>query len=473
MSNEKIISIEVVQDSQGNYSATLPSARTSSGSATPKTDDDPKKLTQAPLPREETQGWRWAPWGKGDCLPTNIRRKIKKVPLAGQVLKKLVSMMYGNGIAYYRNSDLEEGNVAKRARVNTVEKWLKRNRVNTYFLPAQILDYSQFLICFSEMTLSKDRKTIARIYHKTAPHCRLSVQDEKSLDIEELLYSPDFGVQQYPNGDRIKSIPLFNWDKQEEFMERLGKRRGKKFAWRSYFETTGMTYYPSPFWEGLFREDGWMDVSASVPEIVHAMAKNQIRIAYLINIPESYFEIRHPEWHSFTAKKRQEIIDELIDKIESELTDTKNAFKSISSVFRESAMQGQGRGKIEIIAMDDKIKRDSWVPSSNAADAQIAQSLGLHPSQIGLAPEGGKMGAGSGSDQRESFNSTISTNTIDQQILLQQLQYIADYNAMEGGDKIVNQDWDITFYIDHTYHTTTNDQEDGMQKDSNKNLIVE
>jgi hypothetical protein len=112
---------------------------------------------------------------------------------------------------------------------------------------------------------------------------------------------------------------------------------------------------------------------------------------------------------------------------------------------------------VEIIAVDDKVKKDAWVPSSNAADAQIVQGLGLHPSQVGLQPEGGKMGAGSGSDQRESFNTGITVNTIDQNILLEPLNWIATYNAQ------VDPEWDVTFFIDHTYHTTTNKQEDGMQ----------
>ena len=119
-------------------------------------------------------------------------------------------------------------------------------------------------------------------------------------------------------------------------------------------------------------------------------------------------------------------------------------------------MTGEALGKIEIIALDDKIKRDAWVPTSETADAQIVQGLGLHPSQVGLAPQGGKMGAGSGSDQRETYNLGISLNNIEQQIILEPLNWIAKYNAQS------NPDWDITFFIDHTYHTTSNIRESGL-----------
>ncbi len=139
---------------------------------------------------------------------------------------------------------------------------------------------------------------------------------------------------------------------------------------------------------------------------------------------------------------------------------TANAYASISSVFREETA-GQPLGKVEIISLDDKVKKDAWVPSSQTADAQIVQGLGEHPSQIGLANEGGKMGVGSGSDQRESFNNSITLNTIDQEIVLEPLNLVARFNAQ------VNPEWDVTFFIDHTMHTTTNNQESGMQPSSN------
>lgn len=196
-----------------------------------------------------------------------------------------------------------------------------------------------------------------------------------------------------------------------------------------------------------------MDVSASVPEVVQSMMKNQVRLKYQILIPESYFKIRHQDWENgYTDEKRRQIIEAFTKKLNEQLSGTTNAYQSITTVFKQDEFGKEAFGKIEIIAIDDKIKKDSWVPSSAAADAQIVQGLGLHPSQIGLASEGGKMGAGSGSDQRESFNTAITTNTIDQDIILEPLNFVADFNR-----------WDVTFMVDHTYHTTTNNQESGLQ----------
>ena len=65
-------------------------------------------------------------------------------------------------------------------------------------------------------------------------------------------------------------------------------------------------------------------------------------------------------------------------------------------------------------------------------------------------------GAGSGSDQREGFNTEITINTLEQETELELLNFVAQFNAR------TNPEWDVTFFIDHTHHTTTNNQESGL-----------
>lgn len=441
-------------EQHGELTAILPDVKVRAQDYMEPATDRAAYPTMAPLPDDETIGYRWAPWGHDDCLPTLIREKIYSVPMAARAIYQLTQMMYGNGIAYFRNSELEDGPKVSRAFIPQVEQFLRLNRIATKFLPGQIIDYRFYMNAFSEVIFNKRRDLITGIYHKSAEFCRLSTQDQQTLRINWMYYSPEFAEGRGPQNDKIKKVQLFQWEDQERFLAGL---TGHKFAWHSRFETPGATYYARPFWLGLFRKDGWLDVSARVPEIVNAMMNNQIRLKYHVLIPESYFEIRYPEWHTYTYEQKNKVIDSLINKINSTLSGTKNAFQSISTVFRQD-ISGNDMGKIEIIAVDDKIKDNAWVPSSDRADAQIVQSLGLHPSQVGLAPEGGKMGAGSGSDQRESFNTGITLNTIDQAVILEPLNWIAAFNAQTDP-----ANWDITFFIDHTFHTTTNNAEDGMK----------
>lgn len=443
------IAIDVVQREDGKLKAILPEARI-------VTDLPQKKdVSQAPYDDMETSGYKWAPWGKNDRLPTEIRSKIEKVPMAGVAIYKLTAMMYGNGLAYYRNSDLESGNTnIQRAYEPKIEAWMKKNRLRNKWLIPQFVDYRYNMNTFSELILNTRQDMITGLYHHSSEFCRLDVQNERTFDIDKMLMSPKFGSFSEPREDEYKKIPLFRWYDEDNF---LGKLKGYNFAYHSHLRTPGTTYYARPFWIGLFQKNGWIDASISVPKIVNAMMSNQIRLKYQILIPESYFHVRHLDWDSYTDEKRNAIIDDLINHINNNLGNTDNAYASICTVFKEDSVTGNAQGKVEISAIDDKVKKDSWVPSANAADAQIVQGLGLHPSQVGLSPEGGKMGAGSGSDQRESFNTGISLNTIDQEIVLEPLNFVAEFNSR------VDPDWDVTFFIDHTTHTTTNKQESGLE----------
>ncbi len=196
-----------------------------------------------------------------------------------------------------------------------------------------------------------------------------------------------------------------------------------------------------------------MDVSANVPKIVEAMQRNQISLRYIINYPESYFHFRHPDWSSFDAEKRREIITAKQVEINAYLAGADNAGKSLINVFRENEVSGVHIGKPEIVAVDDKAKTVTWVPDSNFADSQIVQALGLDPSQIGLAPEGGKMGAGSGSDKMQAYNQHILLNTPDQQKVLEVLNFVSRYNK-----------WGLTAAVRHTSLTTQNEDRSGIVK---------
>jgi len=443
---DKVV-FDIAQDVRtGQY---LPAARTTVRAELEQPNAAP---TKKPYSTWETSGWNWAPWGGNDRFPSEIREKIECVPIAAQSMYRLATMMYGNGIGYYRRSDLlQQGAKVQRAFVPDVEDFLQASMIETRFLPAQFMDYRMYANCFSELIFSEDKSQIVRIWHKYSEHSRLSRQSEISYRSEYLLYSPKF-VSDLPLDSEIAKIPLMQPDNEAKFLARL---RGWKMAWHSYFPTPGMIYYARPPWIGLFRKNGWMDVASAVPEVVNAMMRNQITLKYQIIVHIDYFKARYPQWDEYTAEQRDAKIDDLQKIIDTTLVGTDNAYRSIVSIFGTDTF-GRETGKIEIVAIDDKTKKDDWVPSSTAADAQIVQSLGYSPTMMGLASERGGVGAGSGSDKREMYNILISTNTLEQRIVLEPLQYIARYNAR------TNPDWDVVFFIDNTFHTTTNAQETGM-----------
>jgi hypothetical protein len=403
--------------------------------------------TTPPVPTWLDRAVLWAAWGDDDRMPTRMREKIEAVPVAGAVLDKKIRFLQGTRLVYFKNADIAKGAEAMPAYMPQVEAFLKENRIETEWFPAQCADYCLPYNAFSEFILSNDRSKITNLYHIGAEHARLSRASQRGT-IDYVIYSYHFPFGTAVQDQYRRAIPLYRWYDREVFFKEL---RGAKFAWHTGFPTPGKIYYSRPWHLGLFKEDGWMDVSADVPKIVRAMQKNQVRIKYTIAIPETYFRMRHSDWDTMDNGKRQAIFDAKVSELNESLTGTSNVYKSVSYVFKENEITGAALGLIRIESVDDKIKEGTWVPDSFAADQQIVQGLGMDPSQIGLSPQSGKMGAGSGSDKRESFNILIDLNTPEQRQILEPLNFVADFNK-----------WGVTFLVDHNSHTTTNNQESGI-----------
>jgi hypothetical protein len=414
--------------------------------------------TTPPIPTWKDGGLRWAYWGDNDRLPTTMREKVELVPIAGATLKKKVDFMVGEDLEWFNTDELRKfGKDAEPVYLPEVEDFMSENRIENEWWPAQCADFCLPFNCFSELVLSNDRKKIRGLYHISAEHGRLA-KANASNQIDWLLYSMHypFGTAQ-ADTNRV-AIPLYKWYDRDKFLSSL---RNPKFAWHSRYPTPGMIYYARAWWLGLFKENGWLDVSSGVPKIVSAMQKNQMSLKYIIAIPESYFIIRYPDWTTYDSAQRQKVIDDKVADMNAYLSGVDNVYKSISYVFKENEITGAGIGKIEIIAVDDKAKSGTWVPDSYAADAQIVQGLGMDPSQIGLAPEGGKMGAGSGSDKMQSYNQLTLLNTKDQQIVLEPLNFISKFNK-----------WGLTCVVKHTTLTTQDQNRTGIDNKPNPTPVI-
>lgn len=405
--------------------------------------------TTPPIPTWTDGGLRWAYWGDDDLLPTKMRQKVEAVPIAGATLKKKIDFMVGEDLQWFKTDELRKyGKYAQQVFMPEVEDFMAENRIENEWWPAQCADYCLPFNAFSELVLDNNRRKIKGLYHIAAEHARLA-KANASNQVDWLIYSYHFPFGTAQADTNRVAIPLYKWYDAANFLSRL---RNPKFAWHTRYPTPGMIYYARAWWLGLFKDGGWMDVSAGVSKIVRAMQKNQMTLKYVIAIPESYFIIRYPDWSTYTGPQRQEKIDAKVGDLNKYLTGEDNVYKSISYVFKENEITGAALGKIEILPVDDKAKSGVWVPDSYAADAQIVQGLGVDPSQIGLAPEGGKMGAGSGSDKMQSFNQTTLLNTKDQQIVLEPLNFISRFNG-----------WGLTCMVKHTNLTTQDQNRAGIQ----------
>ena len=250
--------------------------------------------TLSPRPDDNTGGTFWEPWGDRpgrDDLPIRIRNKVYQVAIAGRTIYDLVRMAYGNGLAYYSNRERRESKKMVRHFEPKIERFLEDNYLANEWFKPQLADYKFLMNGYSEMILNKRKDQITHLFHKEAEYCRISLQNPASLRHEFLLYSGDFSLGRGTvHPDRIKALYLFPRYNGLQWIQNLPSH---KFAWHTRLRTPGTIVYPMPFWLGLFRDKGWLDVSMAVPEVVYAMMRNQVRLKYQILIPESYFTIRY------------------------------------------------------------------------------------------------------------------------------------------------------------------------------------
>jgi len=417
-------------------------------------DIDVSKIrTDLPFDRFDPNQLPYARWGDLDNFPTFVRTQLEKVPLSIRALRRLVEMMYGEGIGYVKNEDLANEQLIPHYD-SEIDDFLFENAIATEWFPYQALEYLMFANAFSEAEVDFEGKVVG-LWHKTAEFCRLSQQSKKTNRIEFLIFSPEFQHNRtitwkdFYDGNYIP-LPLFQFFDQRNFFKNL---RGSNFAFHTKQASSGVSYYARLLWYGLLMDKGWLSVAELAPRQAWGMMKKQPILKYIITIPVSYFVHRHPEWDDYDSEKRKSIIDKKIKEIEDYLNNNDDGnFKHFSQVCEEDETTYEKVGKIEIEAVDDKIKNGTWIPDASVANLEMLNAFGLNPNQMQLANQQGRsMGAGSGSDSRVGYNTHILNNTLDQHTILYPLNVIARKNK-----------WNVTFYIKHQPQVATNMDKSGI-----------
>ena len=401
----------------------------------------------SPLPQEIGDGKSdlntgdYYDWGENNDWPYIIRRKLEKSTSAYPLIFKAVSLIYGDGIQYYK--EVKDGNKLDKSfeSIPEIDDFFRENRINRFMLE-QLMDYKFYGNAWSEFILAKKLEKITEIHHKEAEFCRIKRKESKDIAPTAIGYS---GLWLDLGSEAPKPIGLLNpRERNKEAIQKKFKAT-HKFAYHTFFPSPGRAIYAMPSHGGLYRKDGWLDYANSVPEIMNAINQNQISIKYHIKIPYEYWTAMYKDWDAMTQKKREEAIDKKLKEMDEWLSGGKNAGKAFVSHFAVDPVSRKPIAGWEIIAVDDKVKKGEYIPSVQEADAQIARAIGLDSSLSFLQSQGNSMGAGSGSDKRIGFQNTVALTKAEQEVLFEPLYLIRDFN---GWDK------DIKFSFKHQTPTT-------------------
>jgi len=278
------------------------------------------------------------------------------------------------------------------------------------------------------LVLSKDRSKIVSIASQRPEYCRYAQQQETG-EIKNVLINANWDTGEQGR-DKVYTtrVPMINpYNDPVDFLRE--RKQGYKFIYPVNDPSPGTTFYQEAEWHTAIHS-GWFDVAQSVPEFKKHLFENQVTIKYMIEVSTWWWNWKYPGFDEFTTEKKQELMQKELDRFESFMSGKTNSGNSLMVTIKNDPQFTKEFSGWKITPVDNKLKDGIYIEDSQEASSHIMFALGVHPTLIGNTP-GTKMGAGSGSDQRVAFNNHILMQKPHQDMILEPLEFIRDYNGWD------------------------------------------
>jgi hypothetical protein len=370
-----------------------------------------------------------APWGPGNDHPQRALADLGKSTILGPVLDWKTRATYGQGIVYGKVVDYKEdgSEVFKRVKDPVVKAFFQRSNLTRYGMEGlQGLHY--FAMAFPELVITNDRSEIYSIAIQDTPFCRFSTP-KPGLPVPEWVYISANWPAATPNDGYTDRVPVL--DPYGDVVTALREdTRGFKYIYPLALPSPGNALYQLVPWN-VIRNSRWFDVTLAIPEFKMQLFKNQLTIKYIIEADIRYWSWKYPDWNDKKDGDRKRIIAEELEAFEKTMAGTDGAGKSVMSVTMPDPQNPGNTIKVfTVTPVDDKIKSGLYIEDSQEASSHFYTALQVDPTLSGISP-GKEMGAGSGSDKRVAFNMFVATHTFHQDLLLEVLNLVRDYNGWD------------------------------------------
>lgn len=389
-------------------------------------------------------------WGPNDDWAVIAREKIEASTTAYPLIAQKVSLMFGKGATYYKEIRTADGITHDFSPQPAIDEFFLNNDID-YFLLERLMDYKTGGNLWCEFILNNVYTNVASINHLEGEFCRFGPVNSDNGKIENILFKSRWDK----SGDDPATIPFLhkkNFSRDEALL--IGEIGKGRFSMHSALPSPGNTLYAVPPHAALFKEDGWLDFANNIPKLMHAINKNGMLLKYHIQIPSNYWSDKFPEWDNMDMTERSKIQSTEFDLMDSFLKGTKNAGSSFISHFKVDPSSGKSYDGWKIEELSDPIKKDQFLTSVQEADNQTARSIGMDSSMSNIQPQGGKMGAGSGSDKRVGMTNMVTMSYMDQYVILEPLRRV---QAINGWDPA------IKFIFINDVPTTLNEDKSGVK----------
>ncbi|RYD82922.1 MAG: hypothetical protein EOP53_02310 [Sphingobacteriales bacterium] len=362
-------------------------------------------------------------WGDNNQWPQEADKIIKSNDILSRGMIERTAMHAGKKVDYfYEVIDNTGKRHIELAIIPEIDDWFDLNLINSHYYPQACADYEQYKLNFPELILSANRKQVNRIFHNKIASSRLEMQNASSKKIENLYYCHFWANSPTKNDCVVTPIldPYYS-------VQQLEQTTGYNYIFPCSFDDRTNFYYPVPCWYSAV-QSGWVEISNAVPIVKKAIFKNQMILKYHVEIPYSYWPKKFKDWDRKSETEQLGLMKTELSTLNSFLSDKENSGKTFISHFGEDE-SGKALPGWKINVLDDKLKDGAFIPDSQEAALHILFACGLDPSLVGAATPGGKMGAGSGSDKRESQYIYQSKQPMDRAITLSPIDFAFSFNG--------------------------------------------
>lgn len=401
-----------------------------------------------------------AAWGPNNDYPQKLLKNLQLNGAGLSGLKVLARTHYGSGFVLAKETFEDGKRIITPQSINAykeINEFWKKNQMKRFFRET-IIDLEYWSLGFPEYILSADYKKINRVKRQQTANGRFSVMNENSGGIENLYLSTKWDKGVSLESKYVSKIPLIDSYWSADDVRKYCKKNGiRNFCRPIFYPLVSETYYPKTAWHSV-NDNGWFEIANSIPKFKKAIFQNQINIKYHIEVNEEYFSRKYREdWVKKTAAQKDQIRKDFVVEIDSALRDPNNAGGSLMSIAYKDNTGSVVPG-LKITPIDDKYKEGSYLPEASAANSEILFALGVDPSLIGAGIPGGKLGAGSGSDKRESFLILSALTKSNRETTLEVFDFIKEYNKWD--DNLIGG-------FEDTVLTTLDKNPTGSQKATN------
>lgn len=381
-------------------------------------------------PLDLDKGIQFARWGDMNDFPQLVIEDVNKDPEIKTMLRKSAHLLYGGGIKFGKLGFDAKGNevllpLDDSKKTALIKNWLRRSAFNRYLLEAAI-DLYYFSNVFPEFVLNYGRTEITRVATRAAETCRYGKYNNKGV-IDTLYVSYNW-PNAIPGDLYTKTISVL--DPWYNTVEQLRNGNKLNYIFPLSEPSPGNNYYQLTDWNSI-RTSGWLDFSQEIPKYKKNIIKNQFGVRFVIEINTKYFEWKYEGWANKTESERNQIKADETKKFQDFCTGVDSAGKTITINFIGDG-QSNDINLVKFTPIKKLIEKNEYIEDGQQASTMKAIAIGLHPALLGFMPNSGLGGAGS--NIREAYNLHVIMNKSKQDLLLEPLYTVRDYNGW--GDEV-------------------------------------